>query len=108
MDEAGVPLARTALEWHRSARDRLRQRLESLGISPPSPAAAYQAPQVATAPEAAALAQQVELALVPRYAEVAAAESGDLRAAAVTDGQTCAARAISWGASSQAQPGVNS
>ena len=106
VDDEGVPAAMAALAWHRAARDRLRQRMEWFGMAPPPPAAAYQTPTVTTGKEATALAQQVELALVPRYADLAAAESGDLRAAAVTDGQTCAARAVSWGAPSQAQPGI--
>ncbi len=106
VEDDNVPLARTALEWHRAARDRLRQRMESYGMSPPPPAAAYQTPTVTTGKDAAVLAQQVELALVPRYADLAAAEAGEFRAAAVTDGQTCAARAVTWGAPSQAEPGI--
>ena len=98
VDDEGVPAARAALDWHRAARDRLRQRMESFGMAPPPPAAAYQTPSVTSGREAATLAQQVELALVPRYAGA--------DAAAVTDGQTCAARAVSWGAPSQAQPGI--
>lgn len=78
----------------------------SYGMAPPPPAAAYQTPTVTTGKDAAVLAQQVELALVPRYADLAAAEAGEFRAAAVTDGQTCAARAVTWGAPSQAEPGI--
>lgn len=98
--------ARDALRAHRSARDRIRQRMNELGLPPAPPPAAYESPEVTDAAAAAAWAQRTELALVPRYSSLAAAEQGAQRVAAATEAQVCATRAISWGASSQALPGI--
>jgi Domain of unknown function (DUF4439) len=101
---ARVPAARRAqsgLDAHRAARDTVASTLQS----PPDPAPAYALPtEPASANQARELMAYVDNALVPLYADLAAASTGDERRRAVLSAQACATRAVSWGAASQAFP----
>jgi hypothetical protein len=101
---ARVPARRrvlAGLEAHRAARDAVA----SVLAAPPEPAPAYTLPTAPQTPaEARALLSFVDNALVPLYADLAAVSSGDERRRAVLTAQACAARAVSWGAASQAFP----
>lgn len=99
--------ARSALAAHRLGRDWLRATCAALGLTAPLPAAAYDTGAVTTPEAAAALAQQVELALVPRWSAVAGIvpEPGQ-RARCVGEAIACATRAIAWGAVPAAFPGT--
>ncbi|MEZ5116326.1 MAG: ferritin-like domain-containing protein [Candidatus Nanopelagicales bacterium] len=98
--------ARSALDAHRARRDRLRARVVALGGTPPPAAIAYDPPfPVIDAESARALAAYVEDRLVPVYADLAAAVTGDERTEAVLTAREAAVRAVAWGGSPQAFPG---
>lgn len=98
--------AESAIAAHRAARDNLRTAMAAAGLVAPAPAAAYQTGEVDTPEAARALAVDVELALVPRYSALAGRLDGAKRGWCATQAQQCATRALTWGASSQAFPGV--
>ncbi|MFM8350561.1 MAG: DUF4439 domain-containing protein, partial [Actinomycetales bacterium] len=93
--------ALAALQAHSTWRDRWALATPDA----PAPAIAYDLP-VADPNRAQVrdLAALVENRLVPIYAELAAAASGDTRTAAVTAAAECATRAVTWGALPQAFP----
>lgn len=93
--------ALAALQAHSTWRDRWALAAPDA----PAPAIAYDLP-VADPNRAQVrdLAALVENRLVPIYAELAAAASGDTRTAAVTAAAECATRAVTWGALPQAFP----
>ena len=101
---ARVPARRRALsglDFHRAARDAVAAAM----ATPPDPAPAYVLPTAPRTPaEARALLAYVDNALVPLYADLAAASTGDERRRAVLNAQACATRAVGWGAASQAFP----
>lgn len=91
--------ALTCLRAHEQWRDRWAE-------GAPFPAAvAYALPvEVTDATTARALAQQVENGLVALYADLAASSVDAKRVDAVRAAQQCAARAVRWGAATQAFP----
>lgn len=94
--------ALAALAAHERWRDRW-----SRG-SAPAAAVAYDLPFAVTdAASARALAAHVENGLVGPYADLAAASDGQDRLEAVRAAQQCAARAVRWGARTQAFPTAN-
>jgi len=94
-----------ALAAHRADRDRGASILTAAGIVPPGSAAAYQLPGPVDTPAAArSLMALVDNRLVGLYADAAATLQGDDRRWAVRAASECAARAVSWGAASQAFP----
>jgi len=98
---AGQRKARKALDSHRAWRDRLQAAGDYVPASP-----AYQLPfPVQDAASARRLAILVEQRMVPAYADLAAATTGDQRSDAVQAGCECAARAVGWGGPTQAFPG---
>lgn len=100
------PAALAALQVHRLRRDRLRADLVAAGATPPPAAVAYDPPfPVTDEASARRLAAVVEQRLVPVYADLAAATTGQARADAVRVARESATRAISWGAQPQAFPG---
>jgi hypothetical protein len=105
-EESAMPLADSAIAAHRAARDRLRNSMAAAGWEIPPPAAAYDTGQITDAAGAAALAVNVELAAVPRYAALTAQVAGQERGWCATQAQQCATRAMAWGATSSAFPGI--
>lgn len=97
--------ALAGLEAHRALRDRAALAVIAAGGTPPGPAAAYTLPPgVESAPSARSLMARVDNALVGLYADAAAASEGDDRRRAARAAAECAARAVAWGAPSQAFP----
>jgi hypothetical protein len=93
--------ALAALQAHSTWRDRWALQAPDA----PAPAIAYDLPVAdPSRAQVRELAALVENRLVPIYAELAAASSGDTRTAAVTAAAECATRAVSWGALPQAFP----
>lgn len=105
-DEANAPLAESAITAHRAARDRLRNEMVAAGVEVPAPATAYDTGQISDPAGAAQLAVNIELAAVPRYSALAAQVSGTERGWCANQAQQCATRAMAWGATSSAFPGV--
>jgi hypothetical protein len=100
---SGAPQARArrALASHHSWRDRLQS--ETPDVIPS--AIAYDFPFPVSNPASAKrLAALIENRMVGVYADVAAAADTVLRTEAVTAAMECAARAVTWGAESQAFP----
>ena len=97
--------ALAGLDAHRDARSRAAALVVAAGGSPPPAAPAYDlGPDVSTRAGARTTMASVDNALVPVYADAAAAASGDDRRWAVRTGADCAVRAVQWGASPQAFP----
>ena len=96
--------ARAALAEHRAARDAVAANLPS----PIEPSPAYSlAPDPQTPNQARTLLAQVESGLVPLYAALASAATGDERARAQAAGRACAARAAAWQASPPSAPAAD-
>jgi hypothetical protein len=97
--------ALTGLDAHRANRSRAASLGSGLGGTPPPAAAAYQLPAAVGTPAGARSAMaSVENSLVAVYADAAGqAADGDRRWAARTAAE-CAARAVAWGAATQAFP----
>lgn len=94
--------ARRALDSHRL----LRQTWQNLLDRPIAAPAAFDLPSAVTdASSASALAIGIENALVPIYADLASATSGEPRSQAVTAAMECATRAVTWGGTPQPFPG---
>lgn len=95
--------AATALSTHRRWRNHWANladgSAEAAGAS-----VAYELPEVNTPAAAAALAAVMENRLVAVYADFATYVEGNDRDDAVRAAQQCAARAVRWGAGSQAFP----
>jgi hypothetical protein len=102
------PYALTALASHRAERDWLRDRIVAAGEAPPPPPAAFDLPPFRSPAEAAGLAAEVELALVPRWSAVAGAVTPSDRPYCTSTAQGAAVRALTWGADAQAFPGTES
>lgn len=109
----GVVAARSAnrdralrsLRAHRAARDLMAAFAAKQGVDVPQAAIAYELPFRVSGPGGAArMAAHLENSLVPLYADLAAAATGEVRAAAVAQAQDCAERAVRWGAAPQAFP----
>lgn len=97
--------ALTGLDEHRANRDRAAAAVVAAGGAPPPVAAGYQLPESAgTAVGARALMADVDNALVATYADAAAVSRGAERRRAARVAAECAARAVSWGAATQAFP----
>ena len=97
--------ALAALADHRADRDRATSLLTASGSVPPGSAAAYQLPGPIDTPSAArSLMALVDNRLVGLYADAAATLQGEDRRWAVRAAADCAARAVRWGAASQAFP----
>jgi hypothetical protein len=94
-----------ALGIHRVGRDWLRARIAEANGKPPPAAAAYDTGSVTNAEQAAALAAEVELALVPRWAAAAGVLPSPHRPYCSTQAQGSAVRALIWGAPAAAFPG---
>lgn len=98
----GQRRARKAFDSHRAWRDLWQGRMTD-AITPP--AVAYDLPfPVTDADSARRLAIWVEESLVPVYADLAGATTGEDRADAVTAACECAIRAVAWGGATQAFP----
>ena len=97
--------ALTGLDAHRANRDRAAATVVAEGGTPPAVAAGYRLPESAgTAKGARAVMADVDNALVATYADAAGASTGDERRRAARAAAECAARAVSWGAATQAFP----
>jgi len=98
------PLRRRALVRaadHAAARTRIQSLLTDLPAVP----AAYSFAESAGTPAAArALVSRTENALVPVYADAAAADAGPSRAWAVEQAMACAVAGVRWGGATQAFP----
>ncbi|MCU0284720.1 MAG: ferritin-like domain-containing protein [Candidatus Nanopelagicales bacterium] len=95
------------LDDHRRARDRLRAQLVALGAAPVEAAAAYVEPEPVDSPAGArALLAHVERALVPTYADLAAASPPAGRQPAAQSAARAGVRALGWGAVPEAFPGT--
>ncbi len=100
------PYALAALTAHRAERDWLRARIGATGEAPPPAPAAFDLPPYQSESDAAALAAEVELALVPRWSAVAGAVVQTDRPYCTSTAQAAAVRALTWGAEEQAFPGT--
>lgn len=90
---------------HRMLRARAAQSVADSGAEVPIPAIAYDVDDVALdGDRAQELLAQVEMALIPIYAQAAADSSGPERARAARSATECASRATSWGAPPEAFP----
>lgn len=97
--------ALAGLDDHRAARSRAAGLVTAAGAVAPPAAASYDLPgPVSTAREARELMAQVDNALVGVYADAAAAAVGPERRWAARTAAANAARAVDWGAPSQAFP----
>jgi hypothetical protein len=92
--------AETSVAAHRRWRDRWVAQFST----EPSAAVAYDLPDAVGGADADTLAALVENRLVALYADLAAASAGEEREDAVRAAQQCAARAVRWGAATQAFP----
>ncbi len=93
------------LDAHRSQRARASVMLTAAGATPPVPAPAYEFPFTVTSPQTARdLMALVDNRLVALYADAAEAAGGEDRRWAARTGSENAARAVTWGAESQAFP----
>ncbi len=109
----GVIGARAEQPWRRRAvrvrseHQSARSALQGQVSAPVAVPAAFDLPlPVTTTDEARQLAALVEQRLAAVYADLAAAQDGDGRQAAVEAAMACATRAVTWGASSVAFPGA--
>ncbi|MGF1430283.1 DUF4439 domain-containing protein, partial [Kitasatospora sp. LaBMicrA B282] len=83
---------------HQARRDAWQRMLTDAGATPAPAAPGYQLPFPVTDPNAAStLAGTVEARLTPLYADLVAAGSGPLRAAAATALRECTLQAYHWG-----------
>lgn len=99
--------AREAWNAHRSARDRLRERVRQAGATPTPAAPAYGLPHRVTGTETAVrLAVHLEDRVAGAYLELVAAGDEDQRRFAAAATQECAVRAAHWRGSSVAFPGL--
>lgn len=97
--------ARSALDAHRAHRSRAAALVTAAGGTPPPAEPAYELPDDVGRPRGAReTLARVENALVPVYADAAAASVGDDRRRAARTGAECAARAVGWGAEPEAFP----
>lgn len=97
--------ALAGLDEHRAARSRAASLVVAAGGTPPAAPASYELPEDATTARGArALLARVDNALVAVYADAAASASGPDRLWAARTAAASAARAVSWGAASQAFP----
>jgi hypothetical protein len=95
--------AREILVIHTQARDEWAARSES---DVPDAEIAYALPfPVQNQPQARRLAIELEERLIGWYADLASTVTGEQRADAVLAAQSCAVRAVEWGAPSRAFPG---
>lgn len=109
---AGARLSGTARERaersrreHRMLRARAAQLVTDSGGEVPTPAIAYDIDDVSLdRDQAQALLAQVELALIPIYAQAAGESIGPDRARAARSATECASRATAWGAPPEAFP----
>lgn len=98
--------ASQALAVHRAGRDWLRARISEAGGKPPPASPAYDTGPVSNPGQAAALAAQVELALVPRWSAAAGVLPSPQRPYCTSQAQGSAVRALIWGAATAAFPGA--
>jgi hypothetical protein len=97
--------AARALTSHIQQRDQLRDALHALGSQPTPPAASYDpTTPITDSQTAVALAIAMEEQLVRAWSLVASVSPQGTRSAAIHNASSCAVRAISWGAASQAFP----
>lgn len=97
--------ALAGLDAHTSHRARAASAVVAAGGTPPPVAPAYVLPPgIGTRTGARAAMAAVDNALVPVYADAAAASTGDDRQWAARTAAECATRAVTWGAPSQAFP----
>lgn len=97
--------ALAGLDEHRAARSRAAGLVTAAGGVAPPAAASYDLPgPVRTARQARDLMAQVDNALVAVYADAAGATAGPDRLWAARTGAANGARAVTWGAASQAFP----
>lgn len=96
-----------AMEVHRSARDALADRVAAAGDHPTPAAANYAEPFPVTGQKSARrLLAHVSRALVPWYAQLAAASAPDRRRWPVRRARESAVAAVRWGARPEAFPGT--
>jgi len=95
-------LARAAV--HAASRTRMQASLDDQELLPVAPPAYSRPDDLATPGDGRALISQTENALVPVYADVAAATSGTDRTWAVEQAIDCAIMGVRWGGASQAFP----
>lgn len=99
--------ALAAYNAHRDQRDRMAELVRGLGGTPVAAAPAYTAPFPVDGPTAAArLAVRLEEAAASAYADLVAAGTGKLRAAAGLALQDAAVRAARWRTRPVAFPGL--
>ena len=100
-------LALRAYDIHRTRRELVEEQVRALGDEPvpAEPGYALPAPVTSTA-DAKELARRVEDRCAVLYAAVVAAASDDLRAQAAGWLEDAATRALDWGATATAFPGV--
>lgn len=92
---------------HERARDSLTKMITALGAPPHPAAVAYQLPiPVTTAAQAISLAAILEREVAAAYLGLVAVPNPALRTFAATRMQDAIVRAIRWGGSSQAFPGL--
>ena len=97
--------ALAGLDAHAANRARAASAVAAAGGTAPPAAPAYALPAGAgTRSGAKAAMAEVDNALVPVYADAAAASTGDDRRWAARAAAECATRAVTWGAASQAFP----
>ena len=96
-------LARGGLAAHRLRIIALRQRLS--GADQPAAPSGFDIDVPVDEAAAASLLAGVEARLCAVYADLAAADTGDLRADAVRSARECAVRSVAWGGSPEAFPG---
>ena len=97
--------ALSGLQAHRRRRSRAASILAAAGATPPAAAPAYELPENVDKARAARRAMaDVDLALVPIYAEAAAASSGEDRRWAARCAADSATGAVTWGQDPQAFP----
>ncbi len=92
---------------HERARDSLTKMISALGARPHPASVAYQLPiPVTTAAQAISLATILEREVAAAYLGLVAVPDPALRTLAATRMQDATVRAIRWGGSSQAFPGL--
>lgn len=97
--------ALAGLDAHTAHRSRAASAVIAAGGTAPPAAAAYELPPgTGTRAGARAAMAAVDNALVPVYADAAAASTGDDRGWAARAAAECATRAVTWGATPQAFP----
>jgi Domain of unknown function (DUF4439) len=99
--------ARATWDAHRARRDRLALLLRDRDAAVPASEPAYAPPFAVTEPVSARqLAAQVENAVAATYADLVLAADGDLRTFGARALQEAAVRAIRWGGTPEAFPGI--